>query len=366
MIEELAPHIVPVVLANITTAYPYHDSHLAFAGEPPHDPFAAHPAFGNSFDWHSSAHSHWTAIQLIEHAASKCGETPEAIGTLEEAVAANLQRTHVDAEIAYLRRRAAYERPYGWAWAMVLAAAAERSTRSLVAQRGPGLRALAECIAATAMRWLDVLPLPVRHGVHSNTAFSLGLMFDASQTLGFTDLSATIADRARAWFSQDRDWPAHFERSGNDFLSPGLAEADLMRRALAVNEFATWWSTFLPSLSARSAILSAVTIPDVDDGHIVHLHGLNLSRAGALARIAAALEDVELLDACATALRRERRARDIRILQRNALAPDVCLGCGEQYRRGSPVTRFRRYDAMNSVYQSAVSCSRTNVCGSLS
>ena len=301
MIEELAPQIVSVVLANITTRYPYIDSHFFLDGDPPHDPIAAHPAFANSFDWHSSVHSHWTAIGLIEHFVAKAGETPASVSTLEETVAANLRSERVAMEKAYLARRPSYERPYGWAWAMALAAATHRSTRPLVAETTSGLRDLAQSIAGVAAQWLAVLPLPIRHGVHSNTAYALGLMLDASQTLGFAELAAVVADRARAWFSDDRDWPAHFERSGSDFLSPGLVEADLMRRVLPANEFATWWSTFLPDLSAKSPILSAVAIPDVDDGHIVHLHGLNLSRAAALARIGGVLKEPHLLE-CARSL----------------------------------------------------------------
>lgn len=300
MIEELAPNIVPVLYANITTRYPYYDSHVSIDAEQAHDPAAAHPAFSNSFDWHSSVHSHWTAIELIEYFASKDGEKPASVGTLEETVADNLRRQRIDAETAYLVQRSSYERPYGWAWAMALAAAAQRSTHPLIAETAPGLRNLAEAVARSAARWLSMLPLPVRHGVHSNTAFALGLMLDATQTLGFAELAAIVADRARAWFSEDRDWPAQLERSGSDFLSPGLAEADLMRRVLPANEFATWWSAFLPNLSAQSPILSAVTIPDVDEGHIVHLHGLNLSRAGALARIGRVLEEPALLERART------------------------------------------------------------------
>jgi hypothetical protein len=282
MIDELAARVVPVVLANITTLYPYHDSHLTVAAEAPHDPFAAHPAFGNSFDWHSSVHSHWTAIQLLEYFSNK--EQPKELEALQAAVTANLKPERIAAEQAYLSSRPSYERPYGWAWAMKLAAAA------------PSLRSLAEWIAQRASSWLDVLPMPVRHGVHSNTAFALGLMYDAALYLQMESFRNAIAVRTREWFATDRNWPAHYERSGNDFLSPGLTEADLMRRVLAPNEFATWWSEFLPSLRDDSPLLVPVRIPDVEDGHIVHLHGLNLSRAAALARIGKALQTPLFID----------------------------------------------------------------------
>ncbi len=288
MIDELARGILPVVLANVTTRFPYHDSHFMFAGEPPHDPIAVHPAFGNSYDWHSSVHSHWTALQLIGHFESHADPPPD-VAKLEEAVDANLSAANVAAEVAYLSKRPAYERPYGWAWAMMLAAAE------------PRLRGLAELIAQAALKWLRIMPMPVRHGVHSNSAFAMGLMYDASIVLGMEELHDAIGARARDWFATEQNWPVQFERSGNDFVSPGMTEADLMRRVLPQNEFATWWAEFLPGLPADSPILTAVHIPEIDDGHIVHLHGLNLSRAGALARISQTLQAPALRD-CARSL----------------------------------------------------------------
>lgn len=280
--SELAPEILPVLLSNLTTTYPYHDVHFMEAGEPPHDPIATHPAFGNSFDWHSSAHSHWTALHLIGHYRPRT-DTPKLLAALEEAVNANLSAAHIEAECAYLGGHPSYERPYGWAWAMALAVHA------------PTVRPLAEILAAFAEKWLNLLTIPIRHGVHSNTAFALGLMHDAARSLGFDALTRSIEERSRVWFQADRDWPVRFERSGSDFLSPALTEADLMRRVMPPDEFAQWFHAFVPDLSPHSPLLAAVPVPDVTDGQIVHLHGLNLSRAGALARIASTLGEHTLL-----------------------------------------------------------------------
>jgi hypothetical protein len=286
---ELAPRILPVLLANIMTRYPYHDAHLMQEGERPVDPTAAHPAFGNSFDWHSSVHSHWTALQVADYITNTSGAANEDVTRLRRGIEANLTPAHLAIETEYLRTHPSYERPYGWAWALALAALTEASedvhTRTL---RTP-LRAMAEAIAAEAVRWLSVLSEPVRHGVHSNTAFAMSLIHDAASILGFGDLKRTVSDRSRAWFSEDRGWPIQWERSGNDFLSPGLAEAHLMRRVLPPGEFAAWWHGFLPQASQDALAFAPVAVPDVADGHIVHLHGLNLSRAGMLARIASAL-----------------------------------------------------------------------------
>lgn len=285
--ERLAPRIAPVVLANLTTHQPYHDSHLFERGDAQHDPFSAHPAFGNSFDWHSSVHSHWTAVQLAER-----GEAD-----LAAALGRNLTGGNIASETQYLRDHQSYERPYGWAWALLLAASTQACVLEPVRRAAPGLRAMAQHIADAALHWLDVLPQPVRHGVHSNTAFALGLMYDACDALEFPVLKGTIDRRARAWFAHDRDWPADFERSGNDFLSPGLAEADLMRRVLSGGEFHAWWRSFVPVLSEESPLLSIASVPDVPDGQIVHLHGLNLSRAAMLAKLGRTLHDSSLLEA---------------------------------------------------------------------
>ncbi len=278
--EALAPRIAPVLLANLTARYPYHDSHLFEDGDAPHDPFVAHPAFGNSFDWHSSVHSHWTALQVAGQGYSE----------LAGVVVRNLRPENVAAETAYLQRRKMYERPYGWAWALLLAAAAQTSLLT-ASESAAELRAMAEVIAGAALRWLEILPLPVRHGVHSNTAFAMGLMHDACDALNLPRLKVAIERRAREWFGNDRAWPAAWERSGNDFLSPVLAEAGLMRRVLDRRTFAVWWKGLIPDLSPQSPLLSAADVPNVADGHIVHLHGLNLSRAAALASISRVLGD---------------------------------------------------------------------------
>ncbi|HYK52632.1 MAG TPA: DUF2891 family protein [Candidatus Eremiobacteraceae bacterium] len=289
---ELAPLIAPVVLVNITRRFPYHDSRLFREGDAAFDPFTAHPAFGNSFDWHSSVHSHWTALQLI---AYRSPDSPEIVTGLTEALASNLTATNIEAEAAYLTSQPSYERPYGWAWLLRLAAASV-TIDAAKAPRAP-LRTFAEQIADRASHWLSSMPGPVRHGVHSNTAFAMGLMLDASRVLGSTKLEQMVGKKAAAWFGLDRDYPAAWERSANDFLSPGLTVADLMRRVLTEEDFAKWWRAFVPSSDQLSAFVGAADVPNVSDGQIVHLHGLNLSRAAVLARLAAIGGDFEpLLD----------------------------------------------------------------------
>ncbi len=296
--DELALRIAPVVLKNITTRYPYHDVHLfARAGEG-FDPIAAHPAFGNSFDWHSSVHSHWTALHVLAY-LDESGILSSDEELLRDAILHNVRAEHIDVEAAYLRAQPLYERPYGWAWALQLAAAAETLGVDVVGSVRPAMRAFAEQLAAAAVHWMTTLPTPVRHGAHGNTAFSLGLMLDAARALCLGELELAVVTFAQRWFERDHDYPAEWERSGYDFISNGLAEADLMRRVLHESSFAGWWERFLPQLADDATILEVAEVPTVSDGHVVHLHGLNLSRAAMLARIAPVIGDGGRLLACA-------------------------------------------------------------------
>jgi len=290
---DLAPQIVPVVLANITTRYPYHDACLFREGDPPFDPFAAHPAFGNSFDWHSSVHSHWTALQLVAFSRTTAVVADDAVVRLKAAVKHNLAREAIKAEAAFLAEQPTYERPYGWAWLLRVVAQAERSEEIRTAY--PALRRFAQQVSERAIGWLGSIPGPVRHGIHSNTVFAMVLMFDASSPLGLRELTEAIVKRAIAWFGQDRDYPAAWERSAHDFLSPGLTVADLMRRVLSAKDLIAWWRAFVPDIEQVAAFVAIAEVPNVSDGQIVHLHGLNLSRAGVLARLAAIGGDLAAL-----------------------------------------------------------------------
>jgi hypothetical protein len=284
--DALAPQIAPVVLANLRAQRPFHDAHLYQSQDTACDPFAAHPAFANSFDWHSSVHSHWTAAQLIGHDPAPA-EEGNLLGELRAVLKQHLSDDRIRAEAQYLRANPSYERPYGWAWALMLAAAVPH--RALVA--------MAAAIAERAIRWMNALPIPIRHGVHSNSAFALRLMLHAAEALQFAELDHAVRTHAMRWFADDRDWPVRWERSGHDFLSPALAEADLMRSVLPSPDFAAWWNGFVPNLEPGSPLLQPATVPNVDDGQIVHLHGLNLSRAAALARIARTLDRPTLVRA---------------------------------------------------------------------
>ncbi|MEU4603809.1 DUF2891 family protein [Kribbella sp. NPDC023972] len=264
----------------LETPYPYGAAHASLG---PDDvdvtPERLHPAFHGSYDWHSSAHMQWSLVRLLTIAPDQAGRRP--IEVLDRRLTADAIAT----EAAYLRDRPSYERPYGWAWAAMLAAAAH--------DKWP-VEPLADTIADLVLGWLPRQAYPVRHGVHLNTAFALTLLLEAYGDLGRADVVDAIRARAIEWFGQDTAYDTRFEPSGTDFLSPALTEAELMRRVLPADEYKTWLTAFLPGLGtdAHLHLLDVPAIDDSGDGQLAHLSGLALSRAWQLRTIAPALPAV--------------------------------------------------------------------------
>jgi hypothetical protein len=229
---------------------------------------------------------HWLLIRLLSEVPGEVN--PEQIrGTLD----CTLTARAIEAEAAYLRANPSFERPYGWAWALALAAACERCPDPAARSWSAALRSLADTIEELTLCWLDRAVAPVRHGVHANTAFALALLHESGTTLARDRLVAAIGKRAADWFGDDRDYPAAWEPSGQDFLSPALCEADLMRRVLPAEEFSGWLAGFLPGLAdgRPQALFTPAEVNDATDGHQAHLYGLNLSRAWQFRLIAAGL-----------------------------------------------------------------------------
>lgn len=206
---------------------------------------------------------------------------------IRKALDQNLTADALAAEAAYLRSSPSFERPYGWAWALVLAAAVRQSPDA--ARWSEAMSPLVDAIVDLSLEWLQGAARPVRSGVHSNSAFALALLYDAAEALGQDKLTQAVRDKARAWFAEDREYPLQWEPSGEDFLSPGLSEADLMRRVLTEDEFAEWLPAFLPDLTA----LRPVEVRYPVDGRQGHLQGLNLTRAWQLAALSDALPERE-------------------------------------------------------------------------
>ncbi|MFF0269030.1 DUF2891 family protein [Kribbella sp. NPDC004536] len=264
----------------LDTTYPYATQH---ASTGPDDvdvtPDRLHPAFHGSYDWHSSAHMQWSLVQLLTLAPEEVGQRP--VDLLNQ----RLTPETIAVEADYLRARPSYERPYGWAWAAMLVAAARK------AQWADALTPLGDVIADLVLAWLPKQVYPVRHGVHLNSAFALALLHEAYDELGRPDVVEAIRLRALEWYGADTAYDTRFEPSGTDFLSPALTEAELMRRVLPSTEFADWLTAFLPGLGAdaHQHLLDVPVTDDSGDGQLAHLGGLALSRAWQLRTIAPAL-----------------------------------------------------------------------------
>jgi hypothetical protein len=300
-VADLAPRLSRLAVANVTREFPNAPGHLITGPGDVKVPRAHHPAFYGSYDWHSTVHMHWLLVRLLRR-----HRTVIDAAAVRDVLDRHLTPEHGAVEASYLRADPTFERPYGWAWLLMLAAecraAGDAGTRWTDALR-PAVTAVAELMAA----WLDKATYPVRHGVHTNSAFALGLALDAAAPAGCATLAPRVAAAARRWFDADRDYPAAWEPSGQDFLSPALTEADVMRRVLSRPDFAAWLAEFLPGLerSEPRTLLEPPTVSDPHDPQIGHLIGLALSRAAALRAISGALPDrdrrIPLLDAAAEA-----------------------------------------------------------------
>ena len=278
-----ASRFAAAALGHVTREYPNKMDHVLSGPEDVLGPRALHPIFFGSFDWHSCVHGWWTLFTLVRLYPAM----PEAaaIRALADAL---FTPENVAVETAYLDRPGSrgFERPYGWAWLLMLAAELER-------HESPHAETLRPLTRAFAQRFRDFLPLagyPVRVGTHYNTAFALRLTLDYAERVGDDALAALCGDRARLWHSGDRDCQA-WEPSQDEFLSPALMEAALMRLTMAPDAFAGWFGAFLPRLSERqpATLFQPASVSDRSDGKIAHLDGLNLSRAWCWREIASAL-----------------------------------------------------------------------------
>jgi hypothetical protein len=239
------------------------------------------PAFYGCFDWHSSVHGHWLLVRLMR-------QFPHAEFAAEarRAVAQSLTPANIAQEVKYLETdgRVSFERPYGLAWLLQLAAELKEWDDPQARQWSATLRPLELAVIARISGWLPKMEHPIRTGEHNNTAFGMGLMLDYARITGNADFGKLVESRARDYFLKDKACPLNYEPSGEDFLSPCLAEADAVRRILPAAEFAPWFAAFLPHID-----LEPTRVADVTDGKLYHLAGLNLSRAWMLLGISSGL-----------------------------------------------------------------------------
>jgi hypothetical protein len=283
----LASRLARIALGHVGREYPNALVQMIAGPEDLGTPRALHPIFYGSFDWHSSVHSHWLLARLLRHDPS----LPEAAAIrarFDEAVTPET----VAGERAYLARPTSrgFERPYGWAWLLMLAAELSVHTDADGARWSRTLQPLADDFVARFQAYLPKADYPVRAGVHSNTAFALALAHDYALARPDPAFRALIEAKALAWYGADADCQA-WEPSGDDFLSSALVEAELMRRVLTPGDFAAWFARFLPRLAEGQpeTLFTPAKVSDRGDGKIAHLDGVNLSRAWCWRGVARAL-----------------------------------------------------------------------------
>lgn len=286
---EFAGELATIALGHVGREYPYALVHVVNDAGDIALPRIHHPIFHGSFDWHSCVHGYWLlarVLRLYPHLP----ECAAIRAHLDQA----LRHDKVAGELAYLNRSssAGFERPYGWAWLMKLAAElrGHGDARGLAWEEA--IRPLADAIVQRFKAFLPKADYPVRAGVHSNTAFAMTLAHDYANAALDGALIELISRKARAWYGGDADCQA-WEPSGDEFLSPSLMEAELMRRILAPGEYRAWFTRFLPGAGRGepATLFAPVRVSDRSDGKIAHLDGLNLSRAWCWRGIAAALDD---------------------------------------------------------------------------
>ena len=277
-----------LAMNNIHTEYPNKPSNVVVDDASVRTPKTMHPAFYGCFDWHSSVHGHWMLIRLLK-------EYPdgEINAQIREKLAISLTQENLDAELAYFNesQHKSFERTYGWAWYLRMVDELETWDDEQGRQWRDNMRGLEELLVQRTIDYLPKLSYPIRTGLHPDSGFALAQILDYARTLKNKPLEEAIVKRARDFYMADVNYPTRYEPSGQDFFSSCLNEADLMRRVLSQEEFVKWLDKYIPELKDGDGgnLLTPVIVSDVTDGYIVHLAGLDLSRAWCMQGIASAL-----------------------------------------------------------------------------
>jgi hypothetical protein len=288
MTPKQASAFARLALNGLRKEYPNKPGDVLNVPDDVKSPRAVHPAFYGCFDWHSSVHGHWMLVRLLR----LFPDLPEA-KEIRAALAENLTAKNLRIEADYFSRKntQSFERPYGWAWLLKLAEELHGWDDPDGKAWAKNVRPLADTLVARYLVYFPKQTYPIRSGVHPNTAFGLAFAHDYARAVGNVKLRELIEERSRAYYGKDVNAPAVWEPDGADFFSPSLMEADLMRRVLPAEEFRAWFGRYLPGVAKGEpkSLLTPATVSDRTDPQIVHLDGLNLSRAWSMRSIAAAL-----------------------------------------------------------------------------
>lgn len=277
MTRELAASFANIVLAHATREYPAKMDHVVAGPSDVQNPRALHPAFYGSYDWHSCVHGFWLLAKLLR-LFPDLPEAPNVRALFDE----QLSPANIAGELGYLEKplQDNFERPYGWAWFLKLTGelAQHASPQSKIWHQH--LQPLSRVFSQQFKKYLPILPYPIRGGTHPNTAFAAALAIEYAQICGDAELLEIVCTRMKEFFGSDANCQA-LEPNGNDFHSPILIEMECMRRVLGRSEFLDWVGRFLPRLADREPriLFEPVAVTDRSDPQIVHLDGLNFSRA---------------------------------------------------------------------------------------
>lgn len=274
-----ADRLADLPLACIQHEYPNKLGQTLGSREDLGEPSTLHPAFYGCFDWHSAVHGHWSLVALLRKFPNLT-RAEEARKMLRE----NLSPANIKVEVTYFNgpNNKSYERTYGWAWLLKLDEELLRWEDPLARELHQNLQPLTELIVHRYLDFLPKLNYAIRTGEHPNTAFGLTFAHDYATAAGNDPLAAEIKRTARRFYLDDQDCPISWEPGGYDFLSPCLEEVDIMRRVLPATDFHPWLNKFLPSITQPEYDLPVGEVSDRTDGKLVHLDGLNFSRAWVL------------------------------------------------------------------------------------
>jgi hypothetical protein len=271
-----ANKLIELPLHCVGTEYPYKPGETLESKADLVEPIAVHPIFYGCFDWHSAVHGYWSMVTLLKQ-FPKMDRAEEVRKLLNEKITPK----NVATEVAFFEKpiNKSFERTYGWAWLLKLSEELHNWDDPMARELEENLKPLADIIVLRYKEFLPKLNYPIRVGEHTNTAFGLTFAYDYAEAIGDLELKQLIEKRARDFYMNDENCPITWEPSGYDFLSPCLEEVDIMRRVLSSEEFINWMDTFLPKLTDENYHLKVGEVSDRTDGKLVHLDGLNFSRA---------------------------------------------------------------------------------------
>ncbi|WP_417860488.1 DUF2891 domain-containing protein [Winogradskyella sediminis] len=289
---EQANRLAQLPINCINTEYPNKLNQIIGSASDLKTPQELHPAFYGCFDWHSAVHGHWSLVSLLK-------EFPDLDNRAEigQKLLQNISKENIAQELVYFEGEynSSFERTYGWAWLLKLAEELHTWDNPLARKLEANLQPMTDMIVGKYLEFLPKLNYPIRVGEHPNTAFGLSFAYDYAEAVGHQKLMTLIEKRAKDFFKNDQDCPIEWEPSGFDFLSPCLEEAALMKRVLSVKEFRVWINDFMPELSNEGFEIGVGKVSDRTDGKLVHLDGVNFSRAWSLNFIAKDLPEYKHL-----------------------------------------------------------------------